>query len=281
MYSRFLECAENEQADLAICLGCVVDAVTQEVEPFRDHALWDALITERIRLLDPARTPDVFLLDTQAGRRLYRRSFLEKTGFKFAEGLVFEDVLASYQLLYRTSRVLLVKEPYYCYRQGHSGRITARKDATILQIIEIMQRVMTELAAHRASAQAWANFIWFQNWVLLWLCSQVEDVHKGEFTAGAIKIARQFPRGGVRYFRDKFANDERAQHGVFLQRLGWGKAYRAFADISEFSSFAKFLFAQKPIHYLIDLWTMSSRSIVLARYFSDERKEGAGLPSLK
>ena len=47
------------------------------------------------------------------------------SGFAFVDGVIFEDVIASYQLLFRTSLVVLIDEPLYFYRVGHQGQITA------------------------------------------------------------------------------------------------------------------------------------------------------------
>jgi glycosyltransferase involved in cell wall biosynthesis len=245
MYARLLDGAERHAADLAICSGCTIDHATGTAAPFRDQPLWRQIMRAPEQLFDPAKTHEIFVLDTQAGRRLYRRSFLDSARFRFAEGFLFEDVLASYQLLFRTHRVVLVEGPYYCYREGHPGRITARKDAKILQIVEIMEGAAAELAAHGASADLWAGFIRYQNWSLLWLCNQVEIGHRREFAARACRLARQFPRDGIRAFRRKFADEARSQEGVFLQLLGWPEAYRAYADYEGMKRFARYLYARE------------------------------------
>lgn len=251
MYEDMACYAEADNAYLAICKGYLIDSETKRERPFQDNTLWESLISKDAQLFDPSATPDLFILDTSACRRLYRRSFLKASNFEFADGFLFEDVLANYQLLSKTSRVVLVNKPFYCYRVGHSDRITSRKDAKILQIIEIMQKCIMELIGYQASSELWANFIWFQNWVLLWLCAQIDDADTDKFIQGAFNIARQFPKNGIRCFRRKFSDDERAQRGVFLQLLGWNSAYSNFAKTGEMPKLQKHLFTFEPIHQII------------------------------
>ena len=176
-------------------------------------------------MLDPAQDPNVFLLDTQACKRLYKREFLRQRRFRFAEGFIFEDVPAHYRLLCDTNRLLLVDQPFYYYRFGHPGRITDRTDQQLLQVIEIMLRVESTLQNFGAGPEVWANFIWYQDWVLRWLGGQIEERFAQMFARGACGIARRFPAVGVEMFRHKFRTDEHSQTGVRVQISGCEDAY--------------------------------------------------------
>ena len=97
-------------------------------------------------------------------------TFLERIGFAFVEGVIFEDVIANYQLLFRTNLAVLIDEPMYFYRVGRQGQITGRKDHTVLDILLVLNMVVDELWNHSASVELWANFICVQGWNMLWQC---------------------------------------------------------------------------------------------------------------
>ena len=228
MYLELFTGLEQHEADVAIGNGVMVDHTTGHTRPFADRGTWVRLKAGRGQMFDPARNPDVFMLDTSACRRLYRAEFLRQQRFRFAEGFLFEDVPAHFELLCKTNRLVLIDRPFYYYRVGHPGRITDRTDRQILQIIEVMARVVTALQTYEAEPELWANFIWFQDWVLRWLGSQVEKRFARDFARGACSVAAKFPASGIQIFQDKFCSDQLSQAGVKLQVLGREDAYIDF-----------------------------------------------------
>ena len=118
MYSVLSAEAESAGADVAIATGVDVDSTSGAQSPSRDIAGWNEFIALHGRHVIPRNCPDLFPLDLHPGRRLYKREFLDRIGFTFVEGVIFEDLIANYQLLFRTNLAVLVDEPMYFYRVG-------------------------------------------------------------------------------------------------------------------------------------------------------------------
>ena len=220
MYSTLTGAASRMGADLVICNGEMVDHNTHATKPFHDDERFAALANERPEPFDARLVPDAFRLDTSACKRLYRRSWLQELGFQFGEDLLFEDILAHYQLMMSGGRVLLFNRKFYKYRINHPGRITDRRDETVLTVFEVLMRSRHALAMNHASSEVWASFIWFQSWVLRWLASQIEAPHYRGFMKGVVRLGREFPRRGIREFQRRFSEDQQAQVTVALQLLG-------------------------------------------------------------
>jgi glycosyltransferase involved in cell wall biosynthesis len=234
MYSVLTSEAESAGADLAIARGLRVDTASGAREQFHDIAKWNGVIASHGSRLNPRNCPDLFVLDTNACPRLYKRAFLERIGFAFVDGVIFEDVTAHYQLLFRTSLVVLIDEALYFYRVGHPGQITSRKDHTVLDILIVFGIVIDELWNHSASAELWANFIFFQSWVMLWLCGQIADDHREKLITGAARMALRFPPRGLIRFREKFGHDAQASTAVELQLYGNADLFAEFVRTAEF-----------------------------------------------
>ena len=229
MYSRLVGEAEGAGADMAIARNVRVDPTLGVQEPSVDIARWNKFINSYGRRVNPRDCPDVFLLDHSPCKRVYSRPFLERAGFAFAEGLTFEDVISSYQLLCRAGPVVLIDEALYFYRVGRPGQITGRSDRSLLDFLPALNIVLDELWNYSASAELWANFIWFQGWLLSWLASQISDTHSETLIAGAARIARKFPPRGLTRFRQKFRDDVRASTALELQLYGNADLYAEFA----------------------------------------------------
>ena len=81
---------------------------------------------------DLRREPRIMLLEPVAWTKLYRRSFLEKHGLQFEDGMnSYEDMCFHFSVLVKASRISLLDEPLFFYRQNRPGQISGRTDRKI------------------------------------------------------------------------------------------------------------------------------------------------------
>ena len=230
MYSVLFSEAERVGADLAIARGMRVDTASSDETTSLDIGGWSELIAAHGSSINPHDCPDIFVLDHSPCKRLYRRAFLKKIRFSFADGLIFEDVLANYQILLRAKLSVLVNKPLYFYRVGRQGQITGRKDHTVLDILPVLNMILDELWNQSASDELWANFICVQGWYMLWLCAQISDEHRELLALGAARMARRFPPRGLARFREKFGREPRLTTAVDLELYGNASLLAEFAQ---------------------------------------------------
>ncbi|MCB1504818.1 MAG: glycosyltransferase [Hyphomicrobiaceae bacterium] len=211
MYREMYDLAELTGADLVITNGYLYDDMQKKLQPIQDHRVWAGLRDRAHNLaIAPRREPEMFRLDTSACKRLYRRDYLSRLGCQFLPGKIFEDVAMHYTLLLNSDAVAMLDRKHYYYRTNRPGRITAKKDRTLFQVFDIMNEVIDQLERCNASDVIWANFIWFQNWVLRWLRNQIELVHVREFEQRCFDTSTRFRASAIDLFMSKFANDAKA-----------------------------------------------------------------------
>ena len=239
MYSLLVSEAESADADFAIARNLTVNPVSGDQRPSHDIARWNEFIASHGHRVNPRNCPDLYLLDHSPCKRIYRRAFLERVGFAFADGLVFEDLISSFQLLCRANLVVLIDEVVYFYRVGHQGQITTRKDPSLLDVLPALNLILDELWSYSAGAELWANFIWFQGWLILILVPQIKEEHRGKLIVGLARIALKFPPRGLTRFREKFRDDPRVSTGVDLQLYGNVDLFAEFARTGVASERAK------------------------------------------
>jgi glycosyltransferase involved in cell wall biosynthesis len=239
MYALLLSEAESAGADMAIARNVRIDPATGWQQPSLDIARWNEFIASHGRRVNPRDCPDLFLLDHSPCKRLFGRKFLESARFAFADGLVFEDLISSFQLLCKASSIVLIDEALYFYRVGRPGQITARTDDSLLDAVPAFNLILDELWNYPASAELWANLIYFQGWLILWITSQITAAHREEFVASFTRIALKFPPQGLERFREKFHHDAKVTTAVELQLYGNTDLYAEFARTEVASERAK------------------------------------------
>jgi glycosyltransferase involved in cell wall biosynthesis len=225
MYETLVTAARARSAELVICPGRMVDPVTGDTQPFQDRALFDQLVDRYPERVSPVEDASVFRLDTSPCRRLYVKAWLDRLGFSFRRNVIFEDVLAHYELLLSTSRVALVRDEFYNYRVNHPGRITDRQDRSLFTVFHVFEEVKAHLRSHAAPDSVWVAFIWLQDWVLRWLINQVAETHRHEFARRAVHTGRDFPAPAVEGFTALVTYDPGGQQAVALQVRGAAAEY--------------------------------------------------------
>ncbi len=223
-YAALLEAAKTSQADVIIGNGAMVDHSSGRTSPFRDAHLLSRLAS-RGCADSPRARPDLFLLDTSVCRRLFRRRLFELGSFRFPERVLFEDVVAHFQLLLGAARVRVLDCDLYRYRINHPGRITDRRDESVLTIFHVLDLCQDVLTAHYADDTIWSCFIAFQSWVLRWLGDQIDASHLDAFITGVETVTARFPQDGVAAFRRRFADDPALQASVARQLNEGGAAF--------------------------------------------------------
>lgn len=222
MYFHMAQAADNTGADLVITNGYLYNDATHELRPIQDYPVWESLRGDgAVRSFNPRETNDLFRLDTSACKRLYRRSHLERLNFSFLPGIIFEDVPAHYRLLLNTHCVTLVDRPYYYYRTDRPGRITSTSNERLFNAFDILEQVIEELRTADASLQIWANFIWFQSWILRWLRKQIQPESQADvFDRRSVLLAQHYTSEAIQCFNAEFTSDNDATTYVGLQVSG-------------------------------------------------------------
>jgi glycosyltransferase involved in cell wall biosynthesis len=234
--------AVRRDAELVIGGGVMIDDRSGRTTPFRDAQLFAELAARTDPVFTPSAEPDVFRLDTSACRRLYSTELLRRTNFSFAPGILFEDVPAHFELLLDAQRVSLVDRALYNYRINHPGRITDRRDETLLTVFDALDRSAGALRRRRAAAAVWGSLVWLQSWVVRWLASRIEPIHQASFARRAVSFGRSLPRTGVAEFQRRFAAAPDTRQIVRLQRFGLGRTLLALAN-GEMTAWASQLLA--------------------------------------
>ena len=230
MFESLYDRAIKDCADLVIADAKVVWEDLHEIGQFFDRTLWNELPDRcKIGPLRVQEEPRVLLLEPAAWKRLYKRSFLERIGFQFSPGLIYEDVPSHFELLLAANAVSLLDKPVCFYRMGRPGKITARRDHTVFQVFDIFDLTQRVLQAANADYLTWAMYLKFQMRFCTWLFLQVAENDRGAFFA---RWAAQFRRVPLPAFKrhDQEFFGLRERFSMLCVRKGWFSWFKNLAN---------------------------------------------------
>jgi hypothetical protein len=81
----------------------------------------------------------------------------------------------------------------------------------------MVDRAATALASADASLDIWANFIYYQSWVLSWLGKQIEPRYAYLFAQRAARLGGRFPAAALRQFKARYRDQTPNLIAVCLQ----------------------------------------------------------------
>ena len=146
---RFSELVENadERPDLVFTLPWIYNSVTHHVDPWMDRDLLNRIFEVRDHGDSRVQTntrihPDLYALEVNACRKIYRTAFLKERNFTFPKGLKWEDVPGHFYLLHEANTCMALPEVGFFYRVNQGGTITSGGGASRLDMIPIFKQLL-------------------------------------------------------------------------------------------------------------------------------------------
>lgn len=141
---RYVAKAEKKP-DIIITLPVVFDEIMEVTKPWMDEDIFWKLFPNDGDMVVPQEQQDIFQLEVNACRKIYRTDFLRKIRFQFAEHTKWEDILPHFELLSKASSCMGIGSVGFYYRVGSSGQTTAGGGTDRLQTFPIFQKMLKQL----------------------------------------------------------------------------------------------------------------------------------------
>ena len=150
--SYFIECFSkmiertDELPDLVFTLPWVYDSVTKCVMEWKDKKLYDQIFEASdgsSKVVTNARKrPELYALEVNACRKIYKTAFLKEQEFQFPLKLKWEDVPGHFQLLHEANTCMALPEVGFFYRVNQGGQITSGGGASRLDMVPIFKQLL-------------------------------------------------------------------------------------------------------------------------------------------
>ena len=132
--------------DIIFTLPWVFDSVTQRILAWKDinqyYSIFKCSDNKSYFSTNTIVNPDLYALEVNACRKIYRTSFLKRLNFKFPEKLKWEDVPGHFYLLHYANTCTAIPNIGFFYRINQGGQITAGGGSSRLDLIPIFTQLL-------------------------------------------------------------------------------------------------------------------------------------------
>lgn len=136
----------DEKPDMIFTLPWIFNSANYRVTEWMDKWNYDRIfgcIDGKSRVqTNSINNPELYALEVNACRKIYKTSFLEKTKFSFPKHLKWEDVPGHFYLLHEANSCVAMPEAGFFYRINQGGQITAGGGASRLDILPIFEQLL-------------------------------------------------------------------------------------------------------------------------------------------
>lgn len=137
----------DEAPDMTFTLPWIYNSTTRHIEPWKDRDLFYRIFEVKCdgasRVQTNARlTPELYDLEVNACRKIYRTDFLLQKGFAFPKGLKWEDVPGHFYLLHEANTCMALPNVGFFYRMNQGESITSGGGESRLDMIPIFRQLL-------------------------------------------------------------------------------------------------------------------------------------------
>lgn len=236
--NRFVECfskmIENtdELPELVFTLPWVFDTVTRRVMEWKDKDLYDQIFDSKSgdsRVITNTRNnPELYALEVNACRKIYKTDFLKKQDFQFPLKLKWEDVPGHFQLLHEANTCMALPEIGFFYRINQGGQITSGGGASRLDMIPIFKQLLDVQKNFDFNLIERAYVLRVIIDFSMWSVDVTNQQYIGKLLEELHKLYQTFPQKDISYYLNNISKN-RKKEKRFIDAL-CGKKYGELAD---------------------------------------------------
>lgn len=221
--SRFVECFSkmveetDELPDLVFTLPWVYDSITKCVMEWKDKNLYDQIFeahsgSSRI-VTNTRKRPDLYALEVNACRKIYKTEFLKKQEFQFPLKLKWEDVPGHFQLLHEANTCMALPEVGFFYRVNQGGQITSGGGASRLDMIPIFNQLLDVQKKYDFSVVERGYVLRVIVDFSLWSVDVTNQQYIGKLLDGLHELYQTFSKEDINYYLYNISPNCRRERG--------------------------------------------------------------------
>lgn len=140
---RILKTLEQEQedADILFMNPVVFDMATNGYCEWMDAGITVSIFNQK-HVTNPQVNPNMYSLEANVNRSVWRADFLRKMKFSFPEGVKWEDVFPHFYLFHHARRCVFVSNAGFVYRVNSGSQITAMSGSARLDIVPVFTKTL-------------------------------------------------------------------------------------------------------------------------------------------
>lgn len=196
--SMVLDRLEQNDFDILCTLPVIFNMREQTENDWYDKKAMLGLEAQNPDGTDVQSEPGLLGLQTSCCNRVYKTAFLRADGFRFPEGVHWEDVVPHFHLMHAANKVGFLTDTGFVYRQGRPGQITESKDSRNTDLAVVFSCIMEEAFCWPDRELRYVYSRLFN--MTRWRCRDAAPAARAVFLRKIKEMYDSFPKDQVRRF---------------------------------------------------------------------------------
>ena len=199
-FCRFIDGLDYEP-DMVFTLPRCYNEASRQLQDWMDRPLYDKLFGgNAYKSISALNHPEIYLLEVNANRKIYRTGFLRENHFAFPEGVKWEDIRPHVQLCHLAKSIVALPETGFIYRTNNAGQITSGTGAGRLDILRVFEDMLDTVADGIYGRQELSAVMELICKYSLWMIEMTNVDYIGPLLEGLHKVYRDIPEEMVNAF---------------------------------------------------------------------------------
>lgn len=220
--------------DMVFTLPKCYNEASHLLEYWMDKTLYDEIFMVKdgysFKSLAAAACPELYLLEVNANRKIYRTDFLRGCGFSFPEGVKWEDIRPHIQLVHQAKNCVALPDTGFIYRMNNAGQITSGTGAGRLDILSVFDDVLQVINSNFFEKQELSAIMNLICNYTLWMIEMTNMEYIHMLLDGLHKIFSSIPDEMISSYSVDFKSEQKEKY----KRIGLieclrGNSYRQLA----------------------------------------------------
>lgn len=151
-------------------------------------------------MLDSINHPEIYLLEVNANRKIYRTGFLRENHFTFPEGVKWEDIRPHVQLCHLAKSMVALSDTGFIYRTNNAKQITSETGAGRLDILPVFRDVLGTVSDGIYDKKELSAVMELLCRYSLWMIEMTNMEYIGTLLEGFHEVYRTIPEEMVQAF---------------------------------------------------------------------------------
>ena len=220
------------EPDMIFTLPQCFNEASNLLEYWMDRQIYDEIFAVKDgksnKVLNVEKCPELYALEVNANRRIYRTQFLKENDFSFPEGVKWEDIRPHVQLLHSAKNIVALPDTGFFYRTNVSGQITAGTGVGRLDIIPVFKDVLSVMEKDSFSNAEQAQILNLICKYSFWMIDMTNVDYIQQLLDGLHEIFLGIPLGMIEAFSEYSWEDKEEQNKkeAFINCMRSDKIYK-------------------------------------------------------
>lgn len=194
--------------DMIFTLPKCYNEASHLLEDWMDKQLYERIFRvqsgDSVKALSAQKCPELYLLEVNANRKVYRTEFLRECDFSFPEGVKWEDIRPHVQLVHAAKNIVALLDTGFIYRTNNAGQITSGRGVGRLDILSVFADVLEVMGKNEFGKNEQAAVLNMIVTYALWMIDMTNMEYIQPLLEGLHKLFAKIPEEMISVYSGEF-----------------------------------------------------------------------------